>query len=150
MSTNENLTEAKAREAKWNDLRRNQLSFTNNLILTFTIAIIGFIAKNLNEFSPKTLIRWGISILFLSILFALAMSLSRLYDYRYTAKVTRLKRRKIEENDPEKIKNLESDIEKYRKKYEDMGDYTYSFLWCQLICFLVGFMLIIGYFLCHS
>ena len=80
------------RFVRWQTVLRDQLSFLNNLLLTISIGIVGFLLSLLKtkEFSPvcigKFFFTIGLLSISLSILFGIATGYSRLMDYRKTVK----------------------------------------------------------------
>lgn len=77
---------------RWQTNLRNQVSFTNNLILTISIAICGFIFNLLIKESfiiasdIKSKFRYGIILLIVSIFFGIITNISRTIDYKLTLK----------------------------------------------------------------
>lgn len=80
------------RFVRWQTVLREQLSFLNNLLLTISIGIAGFLLSLLktNEFSPvcigKLFFTAGMLSVSLSILLGISTAYSRLMDYRWTVK----------------------------------------------------------------
>ncbi len=76
----------------WRDIQRNQLNTSSNIIFTFTATIIGFTINYLLNYgnsichSFKILFLTTIFILLISILFYLAFNISKLIDYKKTAR----------------------------------------------------------------
>lgn len=118
---------------RWQQALREQLTFLNNLILTFSIGSIGFIFSLLNNscFVPvgfqKFLFTSSLIIIFISTLFGIATSFSRLYDFRATVKKIKTE---LTENDSE-VENLKKLIDLY-------GKLTWKLFYSQVIVFTVG------------
>lgn len=101
----------KDRLIRWQSVLRDQLTFLNNLILTFSIATLGFLVSTLQEpgFNPiccqKVFFTFGMISIIVSILFGLVTSINRLLDFRSTVKKIKYE---IEGNlmDMKRLKNV--------------------------------------------
>lgn len=77
---------------RWQQILREHFSYLNNLILIFSVGILGFLLTQLNdkEFHPvcceKLFFTFGILVIIISILIGGATSFSRLFDFRATVK----------------------------------------------------------------
>ncbi len=75
---------------RWQGVLREQVTFLNNLLLTLSIAILGFliIALNNQNFKPKgcekVTFSFGFILIFLSVFMGLFAGISRLSDFRLT------------------------------------------------------------------
>ena len=119
---------------RWQSVLRDHVSFVNNLFLTISVAIVGFLISMLAEkdFHPhceeKGLLTIGLVAMFISIICGLVTSISRLSDFRTTL---------------EKIKNeiTDSSKEGLQDQKEAMklyGAVTWFFLYSQIITLIVG------------
>lgn len=142
MNQQEETSNLGARLVKWEDLRRNQLAATNNLILTFCVASLGFIASNYFPCLTHWALRFGFISLIISIISGTALSLSRLYDYRYTADMIRMEKEEVNSNISKK-----TEINDLKAANKWLGKLTWKFLWVQLSFFLLAFFLIGIFFL---
>ena len=89
IEANENEKRLRERHRQWEETRINQFSYVNYLILTFALATLGFAADLGEDTGMHAVGVWGwhaVSFLLASVLFGIACAISRLYDYRMTAK----------------------------------------------------------------
>ena len=96
------------RAIRWQETALSQMGYTNNIILTLTLAFLAF-AFNDNtipstSFTPNTALNNNLCLhfssvvcLMLSVLFGVASSLFRLYDFRITRNITLTRKRYYEE-----------------------------------------------------
>ena len=124
----------KQRYVRWQEYRINHFTFTNNIFLTFAVAAIGFWIKLiidddflLIEANKKY---FGRSLFFLCISAATGSCsiITRLIDFRYTAKLVR---QQSKEEDEAKIENL-------RIVTKEAGFWSWVFLVIQIIALAVG------------
>lgn len=100
------LEEYSSRYNKWDHERRSQLSFFNNLILTFSIGFLAYVFKleELNSLSFSICnINWRITLLVFSmvcltasVFLGLLAAWSRLQDFRITARIALTRKRVYE------------------------------------------------------
>jgi len=120
----------KERYVRWQNYRINQLSFSINLFLGFAVASLAFViniklnsepgsTENVELFSS---IYWWSA----SAILGVISSLSRLLDFRYTA-------RKIKDSDV---------CDKRRAKF--FGKVTWGTFWSQVITYIIGGYLFIS------
>lgn len=121
------------RFTRWQQALREQLTFLNNLILTLSIGSLGFMFSLLNKqhFVPingqKLCFTTSLFIFFASILFGLAASFSRLFDFRAT-----VKKIKIE------LTDNNSNLESLKELMDLYGKCTWRLFYGQVIVFAVG------------
>ncbi|NRT10545.1 hypothetical protein [Flavobacterium sp. 14A] len=121
----------------WRDIQRNQLNTSSNIIFTFSATIIGFTVNYLmkNKICScetiNSLLRLSVIALLFSILFYLVMNISKLIDFRKTARS--IKRA---------IKN-EITFEDIGKKTKLLGDISWWSFWLELAFALIGFIFLI-------
>lgn len=143
----EKLDKAKDRLAKWEDNRRSQLSFTNNLLNTFGFVGLGFIVK-LSR--PHYYYNWSListfCLLAFSLLFGLLLTICRLLDYRYTCEKIRNEKKNIE-NPSDEFRNA---MNKYRCYYKICSKLTWLFLTLQIISIAASFFFFFLYFISHQ
>jgi len=133
---------------RWQEVRINHLGYTVNIVLTLTTATLGF-AVNLavgKNVSPVQLCKYPFYTSIVSLLFAvglgLLVNLSRLYDFRYSAKAARA--RELHERDiageslEEKDRKTVSQCDDFSKKADFCGKCTWCLLWFQMTMFMVG------------
>ena len=124
---------------RWQGITITQLSYSINLILTFSVAAIGFaISLLLNEnFKPTSCQAY---IFFLS-LFLLLVSgalgiwctINRLRDFRTTAKITNL----------ECKEGNEAELSTLRALTQKLGEKTWGIFWWQIGAFSVGIFVLV-------
>ena len=125
------------RFVRWQTVLRDQLSFLNNLLLTISIGIFGFLLSLLNtlDFMPVCMEKFfftvGLLSISLSILFGIGTAYSRLMDYRWTVKkiATELKG----------VAGL-SQLKKLMKRYEKL---TWCVFHLQIISFALSILFLL-------
>lgn len=133
----ENKINSNDRFVRWHQILREQLTYLNNIILTFSVATLGFLFSLLNEdnFVPscyqKLFFTFGLAMIFLSIIFGLVTSFSRLFDFRTTL---------------EKIKNETSgnysDLEELKQLKDLYSKSTWRLFYAQTITFILGILIL--------
>ena len=123
-----------SRFIRWQEIRIKQLGFVNNAVLVLSSAIVSFVARSENL--PTILEKWGIISLLLSILFGLFCAWTRLWDFRLTAQLARVKAGK----DCGCFSNP-CIICRVRHKVEELGECSWMLLRAQLFTFAVGISL---------
>lgn len=119
---------------RWQSITIGQLTYAINLILSFSVAILGFqVTLLLNEkFNPaswqKCAFSFSLFLLVGSIIFGVLVVINRLRDFRATTKAAQ----KREEG------AHEEDIEQYRILYRKLGKNTWCLFWWQVGTFSVG------------
>lgn len=110
------------RFVRWQTNLRNQVSFTNNLLLTISIAISGFLFNQIikEDFTVNNNFCYGLCLLILSIFLGITTNISRIIDFRLT-----LKKIKTEFDNKSDIDNL-----KYWSK--TFGNITWVLFYCQI------------------
>lgn len=131
---------------RWQSVLRENLTFLNNLILTFSVGTIGFILTLLGdkEFNPtycqKIFLTSGLMLTFISLALGFITSFSRLNDFRATVR---------------KIRNeLTGDFSEhdFLKKLMDIyKNITWGLFYAQIIVFCIAvFILTISFFMIYS
>ena len=132
---------AKESFVRWQAITISQLSYSINLILTFTIAALGFGASLLlkEQFQPDS---WPLNLLRLSLALLLAAgglgigcTINRLRDFRATTKITRLRTKEGHEADAE-LTNL-------RELTSRLGSRTWQIFWWQIGMFSAGTLFLV-------
>jgi predicted permease len=110
---------------RWQEYRISHLSFSINLFLTFSIASIGFIIQQnpnleinqvaIDSESLSTLVWW-----FISAIFGVLATFSRLVDFRYTAK------------------RIRGGRTKYYCLTKLAGHLTWIFFGCEVVAYCIG------------
>ena len=118
---------------RWQQTTRKQLSYSINLILSFSIMVLGFgltlLTKSHIEFSILSKVFFILSLIFvlISLSSGVFAVISRLLDFRTTTKIAR-----------KKEKNDSSRIDELRKKARELGSYTWILFWVQIGSFLLA------------
>ena len=124
---------------RWQGIAITQLSYAINLILTFSVAAIGFgVSLLLNEnFKPAS---WQSCSFFLSLFLLLASgafgiwcTINRLRDFRATKQITNLKRKE----------GNETELANLRSLTKRLGEKTWGIFWWQIGTFSAGIMLLV-------
>jgi hypothetical protein len=150
-------SEERAHDAflRWQETRRKQLGDTVNLVLTLTVASLGFglnliVSDKAPHFLPRTCV-FSFSLFSLSAasLLGLLINYSRLQDFRYSAKAAReleLAARAKTEGNEEGAKKHHQDHVKFSDLADRQGQtWTRLLVYAQLISFGVGITLLAGY-----
>ena len=136
MSDNSNNDE---KFIRWQGITITQLSYSINLILTFSVAAIGFSVSLLisENFKPTSCQAYAF---FLSLLLLLASgalgiwcTINRLRDFRATAKITNLKRKD----------GNESELADLRELTKKLGKKTWGIFWWQIGTFSAGIFILV-------
>jgi len=124
---------------RWQGITITQLSYSINLILTFSVAAIGFsVSLLLNEnFKPTSCQAYAF---FLSLMLLLASgaigiwcTINRQRDFRATAKITNLKRKE----------GHESELAELRALTNKLGKKTWGIFWWQIGTFSAGIFVLV-------
>ena len=133
------------RKVRWQETRIKQFSHANYLILTFSLAILGFAVSlaTTNNFSTITLGMWfvvpyAISLIcfVISICLGVYCTYTRLKDFQKTAKITRLQYSQGNFTETPEIKKLRCETHK-------LGECSWCLLRCQICTFASGFIFLI-------
>ena len=124
---------------RWQGITITQLSYSINLVLTFSVAALGFGVSLLlsDNFKPTTCQAYAF---FMSLFFLLASgafgvwcTINRLRDFRATAKIANLKR---------KDKN-HTELPELRTLTNKLGKKTWGIFWWQIGTFSAGILLLV-------
>ena len=119
---------------RWQETSMKQFTYVNYLVLTLSLAALGFTISLLFEDNVSKVIpfvynhRASLLIFALSIVVGIICSIARLYDFRWTAKIARLKNKN----------GSRDDIEALRCRTKLLGERSWRFLWLQISLFLFG------------
>ncbi len=123
---------------RWQETSMKQMSYVNYLILTLSLAIIGFAVSLMfeDEFDVEDislhLYKSALILLSVSIVVGIICAIFRLKDFRTTEKITRQKQKGAGHND----------LKELRACAECLGKGSWFFLWWQVRFFLSGFILL--------
>lgn len=146
--------EEKAHEAfvRWQIVRIQQLGQTTNLVLGLSAASLGFglnllVSRHITStlcasacgLTGVQLLLFSLIVLFIAIGLGLATNLTRLYDFRYTAKAARAREQVAKAQ--RQGKPAECPID-YGEKADRLGKWTWGLLWTQLATFTLGILLL--------
>ena len=124
---------------RWQGITITQLSYSINLILTFSVAGLGFCVSLLltESFKPTTCQAYAyFSSLFLLLVsgaFGIWCTINRLRDFRATAKICNLKRK--DENN--------SELQGLRDLTNKLGKKTWGIFWWQIGTFSAGILILV-------
>jgi len=122
------------RFVRWQTILRVQVSFINNVLITISIAITGFIISLIGdpEFNliccQKIFFTFGLLLVFASIWFGLIAAISRLKDFKTTLKKIKSEKEGIALSELEEMKEL---MARY-------GKITWFLLYSQIITLCFG------------
>lgn len=135
------LINSNDRFIRWQSHLRNQVTFTNNLLLTISIGIAGFLFNMLNGDSlnltchNNTVIKIGLIFTISSIVLGVITNFSRIIDFRLTLK--KIKKELEKESELSNLKSL--------KKV--FGNVTWFLFYSQILTLFIGIILLsIGLF----
>ena len=124
---------------RWQSISIKQLGFTTNLIFTITVVLIGFSFTTVINpnfvltCGEKSFFTTGFIILILCFISGIVINLTRLFDYRLTARTAR-KREKNQDN---------NEIQELRARTKNLSKASWIIFYIQLISFGLGSLLII-------
>lgn len=127
------------RFVRWQSVLRDHVSFVNNLLLTISVAVVGFLISILAEkdFYPhcgeKVLFTMGLITIFTSIICGLISTISRLIDFRTT--LDKIKN-EINHSSKEGLQDQKELIKLY-------GAVTWVFLYSQIGTLILGSIFLI-------
>ena len=150
------VDEARDANSRWQEVRRTQLGHVVNIVLTFSTASLAFgvkmIVDRLALPVPKLLF-YSLAVLLLAIFFGLSTNLTRLLDFRYTARAARgrwlalRQQAKTEGLAEEGLTVKETKNADNRHKFSDwanrLGKWTWYLFFAQLLFFLAGIVLLV-------
>ena len=128
---------------RWQDISIKQLGFTTNLIFTINIAVIGFLVSKITDkgfillCNGKALFTIGLFILILGFISGVLINLTRLYDFRLTARTARIN---------EKDAN-DSELNDLRQTIKCLGKATWIIFKIQITLFVLGLVSILTSFI---
>mgnify|MGYP004702830613 CR=1 FL=1 len=131
-----NSINSEDRFVRWHSNLRQQVTFTNNLLLTISIGITGFIFNLLNTENldlnccNKQLIKIGLIITIISIILGVLANISRIIDYRFTLK-------KIK-----KELEIGTDLTKLKSLKKVFGNITWFLIYSQILSLLSGIIIL--------
>jgi hypothetical protein len=113
---------------RWQQRTIEQLGFNINLILTLAVAALGYTLTTYEK-QPATcplqhVFVLASTLLLLAVAFGVLASVTRLYDFRYTARTNREK----------------NDLERHRLRTitDSLGNCTWFFFWAEILIFSLG------------
>jgi len=121
---------------RWQSIAITQLSYSINLILTFSVAAIGFIVSLLlnesfkSSVCQKHLFILSLIILLLSGALGVWCTINRLMDFRATARITN-------------SKYNEAELTNLRTLTKRLGEETWGIFWCQIGSFSAGIIILV-------
>lgn len=124
---------------RWQGVTITQLSYSINLILTFSVAALGFgVSLLLSEkFNPTICQAYAyfasLFLLLVSGAFGIWCTINRLRDFRATAKICNIKRK--DENS--------SELPELRELTKNLGKKTWGIFWWQIGTFSAGILILV-------
>lgn len=121
---------------RWQTNLRNQVSFTNNLLLTFSVGILGFIfniladGKIVFDCISRHQIDIGLIFILISIVIGILTTISRIIDFRLTLKKIKLELEK------------DGNLEKIKWLKKTFGKITWFLFYGQILSLTIGFLYI--------
>jgi hypothetical protein len=123
------------RFARWSETTRTQLGYSTNLILGLSVGLLAFFAGLVAEQNlildetGRSIALLAIVSQLLSVLLGIAVTVSRLIDFRMTSRIVRKRDRDGASN--EQLVHLRTIADRY-------GKATWRLFWCQLVMFCAG------------
>jgi len=137
---------------RWQEIRRTHFSHTVNLVLTLTTATLAFavnliISQKITSTSQgKDSLSYSVGFLLLAVAAGLATNVSRLLDFRYSAKAARSREMEARRDAGEALTDAQKiqakDATKHRDRASCLGVLTWCLLVAQLTAFFVGILLL--------
>lgn len=137
---------------RWQDIRRTQLGHAVNLVLTLSTATLAFavnliVSQKITPASPgRVAFSYSVGFLLVAVAAGLTCDLSRLFDFRYSAKAARSReleaRRAAGETLTEAQKKQAKDGATNSRIAGCLGVLTWCLLIAQLTAFFLGVLLI--------
>jgi hypothetical protein len=127
---------------RWQSITIGQLTYAINLILSFSVATLGFQVTLLlsDKFNPvswqKCAFSLSLALLAASLVFGVWVVINRLRDFRTTMKAAR-EREKLERKGARE-EEIEKEIEPYRVLSRKLGERTWCLFWWQVGTFSAG------------
>jgi len=120
---------------RWQEIRINQLTFVNNILIILSTGMLGFqiqfgISFNVQQSVLKYMFIVSMVFFFISILTGIFVALNRLVSFRKTAKIARNKEKKLEN-------------EKLCKEVNKLDKRTWFFLLVQSLFFISGIIVLL-------
>jgi monoamine oxidase len=152
------VDEARDANSRWQEVRRTQLGYVVNLVLTFSTASLAFGVKMIVDkpnLAAHNSLFWSLVFLILAIFAGLMANCTRLWDFRYTAKAARerwlaLLRQQAQTEELNEEGLTDQEIKRADKRHEfsdradRLGHWTWSLLLVQLSAFLIGIVLFVS------
>lgn len=137
--------EYRKRFIRWQQLTQTQLSNTNNLILTFALGFLGFALSKTGLRIPTCCCLFfptvfGYLLLLISLLTGLLLTINRLYDFRNTKDIVKLKRDRFKNKNDE---TLDAKIVLLTSETDKLGKTTWCLLHWQLWTFFSGLIFLL-------
>lgn len=133
------VADAKGVEIRWQHVRINQFTVVNQSLIGFSMTAIGFLQTTAPDHGGV-----AIGLLALSVLCGTCCAIVRLMDFRITARIARLKRKKrelsTEKRNFENGCRLEEMLKKKRTTAKCLGRDSWTLLKGQVGAFLLGFI----------
>ena len=139
-------TDRNEKFSRWQGITMTQLSYSINLFLTFSVASLGFCVsllfnENLNTSTCQVYFYFhSLFLILASGGFGVWCTINRLRDFRASAKIANLKRKK-NNSKPEKVDDCE--IDTLRELTKNLGNKTWIIFWWQIGTFCAGIVLLV-------
>ena len=121
------------RHSRWQQRTVEQLGFNINLFLTLALGGLAFVLSEHTTAPDVCMARYlffgGTVLLLLASLFGVSASITRLYDFRFTARI-------IREDDETKKGRL-------RTATKHLGNVTWFLFWLEIVSFVLGITAIV-------
>jgi len=112
----------------WQQRTIEQLGFSINLILTLALGALGYLLAKYDKTNTARLSKYTFVItsilLLLALLFGIVASITRLYDFRFTARIIR--------------QQSEVERDRLRAITDRLGSCTWFFFWAETVAFALG------------
>ncbi len=127
---------------RWQDIRITQFGFAVNLLLMFSGASLGFALTQVrddaitSECWSKVALVTSVVLFCLSLCLGIACTMTRLYDFRKTARIARV-REKMEKRKKSQDR-IRAVLQAARSHVRRIGRWTWGLFWCQVATFSIG------------
>ncbi len=145
MGTELKNKELHERFVKWDGIRRNYFTVVINLLWGISFGLLMFLMKELQScsFNKSIYFTTGLILAFVSAIFGSLNSVSRFFDFRYTARNIRLQEK---QNDKKEIISS-SEIESAEKKKHFYETLTMKLFYAQIVLIILTMFSIVFYVL---
>jgi cell division protein FtsL len=127
---------------RWQQIRIAQFGFAVNLLMTLSAASLGFALTQVRDksitcqWSSKVFLVTSVALLLVSLCFGIICTTTRLYDFRKTAKIARVREKMKQRNKNQDM--IRAKLQAARSHVRTIGRWTWRLFWYQMVAFSIG------------